>query len=200
MNSLKDTMTERKQVEQSLENRLRFERLLSDLSARFVNLPPDRVDSEIDHGLKQILEFFRVDRAGLFRSLPHRSAYQITHAVYGEDVPSVPVGVELPMSSHPWASEKLVERHEVVSFSMLDDLPPEAYVDGQKYAERGIRSALNIPIVTGGAAVHVIAINSVKSERVWPEELFPRLHQAGYIGLQYYCFNCMKSCPVGQED
>jgi formate hydrogenlyase transcriptional activator len=174
-------MTERKQVEQALENRLRFERLLSELSARFVNIPPDRVDSEIDYGLRQILEFFQVDRAGLMRSLPDRSAYQITHGAYGEDVPPVPVGVELARSLYPWASEKLVEKHEVVSFSRLDDLPPEANVDRQTYAEWGIRSALDIPIITGGSAVHVIAINSVKSERVWPEELFPRLQLLGEI-------------------
>jgi formate hydrogenlyase transcriptional activator len=174
-------MTERKQVEQALENRLRFERLLSDLSARFVNIPPDRVDSEIAYGLRQILEFFQVDRVGLLRSLPDRSAHQITHGVYGENVPSVPVGVELPRSLYPWAFEKLVEKHEVVSFSRLDDLPPEAGVDRQTYAEWGIRSALDIPIITGGSAVHVVAINSVKSERVWPEELFPRLQLLGEI-------------------
>jgi PAS domain S-box-containing protein len=49
-------MTEGKQVEQAVENRLRFERLLSDLSARFVKTPPDRVDSKIDYVLKQILK------------------------------------------------------------------------------------------------------------------------------------------------
>ncbi|HVP79952.1 MAG TPA: sigma 54-interacting transcriptional regulator [Thermodesulfobacteriota bacterium] len=174
-------MTVRKQVEQALENRLRFERLLSDLSARFINIPPDRVDSEIDYGLRQILEFFQVDRAGLMRSLPDRSGHQITHGVYGEDVPSVPVGVELPRSLYPWASEKLAEKHEVVYFSKLDDLPPEANVDRQTYAKWGIRSVLDIPIITGGSAVHVIAINSVKNERVWPEELFPRLQLLGEI-------------------
>jgi len=26
-----------------------------------------------------------------------------------------------------------------------------------------------------------------------------RLYQAGFIGFQYFCFNCMKSCPVGQK-
>ena len=166
MNSLKDTMTERKQVEQSLEDRLRFEQLLSDLSARFVNIPPDRVDSEIDFGLRQILEFFQVDRAGLMRSLPDKSAHQITHGVYAENVPSVPLGVELPRSLYPWAYKKLVEKHEVVSFSRLDDLPPEANVDKQTYAKWGIRSVLDIPIITGGSVVHVVAINSVKSERV----------------------------------
>ncbi len=27
---------------------------------------------------------------------------------------------------------------------------------------------------------------------------FWRLYQAGFIGFQYFCFNCMKSCPLGQ--
>jgi PAS domain S-box-containing protein len=174
-------MTVRKQVEQALENRLRFERLLSDLSARFVKIPQDRVDSEIDDGLRQILEFFQVDRVGLLRSLPDRSGHQITHGVYAENVPSVPLGVVLPRSIYPWAFEKMVEQHEVVSFSRLDDLPPEATVDKQTYAEWGVRSALDIPIITGGPVVHVIAINSVKSERIWPEELFPRVQLLGEI-------------------
>jgi formate hydrogenlyase transcriptional activator len=160
---------------------LEFERLLADLSAKFVGIPADQVDSVIDYGLRKILEFFQVDRAGLLRSLPHRSAYQITHVVCGEDVPPVTAGVELPISFHPWAFEKLAEKHEVVSFSRLDDLPPEAYVDRQAYTEWGIRSALDLPIITGGSAVHVIAINSVKSEQVWPEELFSRLQLLGEI-------------------
>jgi formate hydrogenlyase transcriptional activator len=173
--------TERKQVEQGMENRLRFERLLSDLSARLINIPSDREDSEIDYGLRQILDFFQVDRAGLLRSLPDRSGYQVLHGVYSEGVPAVPVRVELPRSIHPWAYEKLVIKHEVVFFSKLEDLPPEAKVDKQTYAHWGIRSNLVIPIVTGSPAVHVIAINSVKRERIWPEELFPRLRLLGEI-------------------
>ena len=174
-------VTEQKLAEGAQRERLQFEQLLSEVSARFVNISPDQVDSEIECGLRRILEFFEVDRAGLMRSLPDRSAYQITHGVYRDNVPSVPVGVELPRSIHPWAYEKLAEKHEVVAFSRLDDLPPEANVDKQTYAEWGLRSALDIPIITGGCAVHVIVINSVKSERVWPEELFPRLRLLGEI-------------------
>lgn len=28
---------------------------------------------------------------------------------------------------------------------------------------------------------------------------YRRLNQASSIGMQYYCFNCMKICPIGQE-
>ena len=174
-------VTDRKLSEDALKQRLRFEQLLSDLSARFVNISPDRVDSEIEYGLKQILTFFQVDRAGLVRTVPGKSAYQLTHIAYGEDVPSVPTGAEIPMSMNPWAYEKLILKREVVAFSRLDDLPPEASVDKKTWKEWGIRSNVNIPILVGEPIDHIIAINSVKRERVWPEGLFSRLQILGEI-------------------
>ena len=173
-------ITERKQAEEALKDRLWFERLLSGLSARFVNMPPDRVDSEIEDGLRQILEFGHVDRCALLRLLPDKSTFRITHAASSDDVPPVSVGIELPRSLYPWAYEKLAEKHEVVSISRLDDLPAEANVDRQTCIERGIRSYVNIPILVG-ESIDVIYISSVKSERVWPEALFPRLQLLGEI-------------------
>jgi len=35
--------------------------------------------------------------------------------------------------------------------------------------------------------------NLVKDVNFW------RLYQAGFIGFQYFCFNCMSSCPVGVD-
>ncbi len=35
--------------------------------------------------------------------------------------------------------------------------------------------------------------NLVKDVNFW------RLYQAGFIGFQYFCFNCMSSCPVGMD-
>jgi PAS domain S-box-containing protein len=174
-------ITEHKLAEEVLKERLGFEQLLSDLSARFVNIPPGQVDPEINLALKQLLEFFQVDRCGLVRTLPGRSAYQITHVACSEDVPPVPVGAELPISINPWAFEKLILKGEVVAFSRLDDLPPEANVDKQTWNEWGIWSNVNIPILIGEPVDHIISINSVKSERVWPEELFPRLRLLGEI-------------------
>ena len=44
---LEQENTENKWAEQNLQERLHFEQLLSDLSARFVNIAPDQVDLEI---------------------------------------------------------------------------------------------------------------------------------------------------------
>ena len=175
-----EDITERRRAEEALGERLRFEKLISDLSARFVNIPPEQVDSEIENGLRQILELFQVDRCALLRLLPAQSTYQITHAASSDHVPPVTAGGELPSSLYPWAYVKLAEKQEVVSVSRLDDLPPEAAADRQTCIERGIRSYLNIPILIG-EGVDVIYASSVKSERIWPEAYFPRLRLLGEV-------------------
>jgi PAS domain S-box-containing protein len=174
-------VTDIKLAEENLQERLRFEQLLSDLSARFVNIPPDRVDDEIEYGLKQILGFFQVDRCALLHVLPDRNSWKITHLAISEYAPPVPKGTELPQSINPWAYEKLTVKGEVVSFARVDEMPDEARVDKQTWIDWGIRSNLVIPILKSQSLVHLIAINAVQTERVWPEQFIPRLRLLGEI-------------------
>ena len=60
-------MTERKLAEQVLEERLKFETLLAELSARFINLPVDQIDSEIKEAQRRICEFLDLDRSTLWQ-------------------------------------------------------------------------------------------------------------------------------------
>ena len=55
------------QGRRELEERIRFEELLCDLSAAFVNLPADAVDKEIDHGLELVVKFLGADRGVLLQ-------------------------------------------------------------------------------------------------------------------------------------
>ena len=59
----------RKQAEQSLRERLLFEELLSAISARFINLSSERIDAEIHNAMQAVLNFFKVDRFALLRSI-----------------------------------------------------------------------------------------------------------------------------------
>ncbi len=170
-----------------LDERLRFERLISDLSSRLVKVAPERLDSEIERALKMILEFFKVDRCGLLQILLDKGVWVITHFALSDRTPPVPKGVQLPVSISPWAYEKLVEKRESVIFSRIDDLPFEAEVDKKTWTEWDIRSNLVIPILTHEPVTHVIAINSVKREHAWPEDFIPRLQLLGEIFI-----NCIE--------
>jgi PAS domain S-box-containing protein len=174
-------IAQRRQAEEALSERLRFERLLSDLSARFVNLPAEGLDREIERALEMVMAFFDVDRCGLVRTLPGKTAFQITHVAASAHAPPVPQGMEIPRSKNPWAYRKLVEKGEVVSFARVDDVPDEAHASKPFWRRMGIRSTLSIPILLGESVDYVITINAVQNERVWPEEIIPRLQLLGEV-------------------
>lgn len=176
---LKGEIKKRKQVGRSVRERLIFEELLSSISASFINLPADRVDAEIQHAMRAVMNYFKVDHFGLVEVLPNKKSWIVTHCVSSAGVPSIPVGMEHPSSNRQWAYDKLIIKREVVSFSKIDDLPAEANEDKEKYMAWGIRSTLNVPVLMEGPVVHVIVINSVKREREWPEEFVPRLQLLG---------------------
>ncbi len=64
----------------SLEEQLQFEAFISDLSARFINLPPNEVDNWVDQGLKQVVEFLGVDRGSLMQFLGENKVPVVTHS------------------------------------------------------------------------------------------------------------------------
>ena len=44
-----------------------FEKVIAKLSAEFVNLPSTKVEDHIVEGLKQIVEFLKIERSTLFK-------------------------------------------------------------------------------------------------------------------------------------
>src|SRR2546430_3622636 len=63
-----------------LDERLRFESLLSRLSTTFINLPADEIDGQIERGLQRIVEFLQIDRSGLAQFSEDGSALYSTHS------------------------------------------------------------------------------------------------------------------------
>ena len=51
-----------------LDKQLRFERLLAEISTFFINLPADRIDSEIEAAQRRVCEFLDLDRSALFQA------------------------------------------------------------------------------------------------------------------------------------
>ena len=100
---------------------------------------------------------------------------------FGRSLLCLSGGAVLPRAIHPWAMEMLFEKKQIQTFSSLDELPPEAHVSKRTWIEWGTRSTLNIPILIGESVDYAISINSVKSERVWPEAFIPRLRLLGEI-------------------
>jgi transcriptional regulator with GAF, ATPase, and Fis domain len=67
-------------LQAELEDRLRFETVLAELLARFVNLPPDRVDREIENAPRCLVEALQADRAALGHLTEDGRDFVVTHS------------------------------------------------------------------------------------------------------------------------
>jgi hypothetical protein len=115
------TSDDRHSSEQSApEKRLEFEKFLADLSGRLVALPPERVDDEIQNALKEVLEFFQIERCALLHLLPGKTLYRVEYNANANGISSPYVGITLPVSLFPWMTRKVAFEREVVSFARLE--------------------------------------------------------------------------------
>ncbi len=161
--------------------RAEFEKFLADLSARFITLPPEQVDDEIRNALKEVLEFFQIDRISLLRLLPGKTLWEVTHNADAAGISPYPIGTHLPVSLVPWAYKKLAEQREVFSFARTEELPEEAATDKQTFKKFGVRSGLYIPIAALRSSEYSLGISSASNDRTCPEEYIPRLRLLGEL-------------------
>lgn len=168
----------RRRAERALAERLRFETLLSDLSATFVALPAAEVNRQIEDALRRIVEALELDRATLAELLEHGRGVRIAYAWTREGVDPIPATFEA--REFPWIEWRLRHGH-AVCFSRLDELPGEAEADRRSLTRLGTRSFVAVPLVVGGAAVGVVAFATLRAERDWPGELIQRLRLLGEI-------------------
>ena len=155
--------------EKQAEQRLRFETLLSEISARFVNLPSDRIDSEIEDAQRHICELLDLDRSTLWQ-VPEREpgTALLTHIHQPQGSASPPEQMNA-MDFFPWSVKKVLAG-ETVIISKMTDLPPEASRDRENYGVFGAKSNVSVPLSVGeGAVFGLLTFAVMREERSWPE-------------------------------
>src|SRR5271155_3710189 len=164
----------------SLEELLAFERLLSDLSARFANVAGDQVVAEIEGALKRLLKFLGFDRSAFWEFVNADKQYFLcSAAVEGVEAPSRgPVPPELG-----WFAKELRADRTIVIRSDKD-IPAEAAAAAEYNRRAGIRSVLVIPLPVGSRVVAAIGFGAFRSTREWPAEFVARVTVIGEVMAQ----------------
>jgi PAS domain S-box-containing protein len=164
----------------SIEEYLEFERLLSDLSARFANVAVDQVVAEIESALKRLLEFLGFDRSAFWEFVDEKKQYFLCSvAVEGVDPPlRGPIPADLS-----WFARQLRAGRTIVIRSD-EDIPPEAAAAAEYNRRAGIRSVLVIPLPVAGRIVAAIGFGAFRSTRKWPAEFLARVTVIGEVMAQ----------------
>jgi PAS domain S-box-containing protein len=171
----------RQQSEKSLEERLRFEMLLADISARFVNLPSGRIDGAIADAQRHVCECLGLDLSALWQwSVDAPGLLTMTHIYRALEGPALPEPMDA-QEYFPWCRQQL-EEGKIVSVSSMADLPAEAIRDRETWCHYGIKTSLTLPMSVGdGLPIGALSFNTVRAERPWPEAIVKRLQLVSQI-------------------
>ncbi len=169
---LAGVIEERRQTRLALTERLRFETLLSDLSAMFAAGQPSTVDTDIETGLRRLVEDLGVDRATLTAIQASSDEVRVTHSWAREGV--TPLRAMIRGTEAPWIIGQL-RQGRVVRLGQPQDLPVDASVDRRAIERFGTRSAAVVPMVERGVTIGSLAVATVHGKRAWSDELLPRL-------------------------
>jgi len=156
-------------MQTELEERLRFETLLAEISSHFVNLPADRIESEIEDAQRRICHLLDLDRSSLWQ-VPAQEpcSLLLTHLHQPPGSQSPPERMN-GRDFFPWTVQKVLGG-ETVIISKMTDLPPEADKDRESFGVFGAKSNVSVPLSTGGGPIFgVLTFAALNNERSWPE-------------------------------
>lgn len=160
---------DRRRMELSLAERLRFEQLLSSLATAFSHLSAADFDRAVQHGLRQVVDFLGVDRGSLIEFTRDGTAAR-----------SWAVEEWMEVGEFPWMTARL-QRGEVINVSQLEELPDEAAVDRQSYLLHRVKPQVAVPLLVSGIVVGGLVFSTVGAERARSDELIQQLHLLGEV-------------------
>ena len=168
-------ITEGKQMEEQLKERLRFETMLAEISGRFVNLPSDRIDSEIEDAQRCVCECLDLDLSAVWQGSPQdQDGVTMTH-LYRRVAGPPPPEPMVARLHFPWFWRQ-IRAGNIVKLSSLAELPEEAALDREYCTYFSVKSNLSLPLSAGGGTPFgVVAFNTTLEEHTWPEEIVRRL-------------------------
>ncbi len=163
-------ITERKLTEERLRQRMEIEDMVTKLSAGFINLSTEEVDSHIQAAMKEIGLFTGVDLCYLDLISPDgRHILRSYEWLSKNSVPSADDYAGFDLEPFHWLMARQ-HRQEVVHIPRIADLPPEANFEKELWLSQGRRSVLNIPLILDDNLFGTLGFANEREEKEWVEE------------------------------
>jgi len=153
---------------------------LTELSVRFINLPPDQVDAEIENAQRRICEFIGIDLLALWQFSDEASGFFALTHLYSAQSGLLPPQLRA-REDFPWFLQQMTA-NRIVAISSLDELPAEAARDREMARSLGVKSNLTIPLSIGSEPpIGILGFNTTTKERDWPQDLVKQLQLVARI-------------------
>jgi transcriptional regulator with GAF, ATPase, and Fis domain len=171
----------RRQAELEAERLHQFERVITEVAAKFVDIAPEAVDEEIDTALQRICEFADADLVSLLEwDGPEQSTLRVSHKWGAESIDRSYFGGEILARESPWLVSQLRVAEPLV-ISDLDDFPAAATAERTMCERAGIQSIVWIPFLAATGIESFIVLATVNRPGLSLDSLTPQITMAGNI-------------------
>jgi PAS domain S-box-containing protein len=164
-------------AERELEEEMKFQRLISELSTFFIDLRPDQVDVGIDSALHRVLGALALDRISVLEFVENGSALRFTHVSDRQNGPQV--GTLVPCSDLPYLTTQLADNKTVIvsSFDRCFDMSTN---ERELMRSRGAQAGVFVPLEARGSVLGALAFIS-GLERRWSEKVATECTMLGQV-------------------
>lgn len=167
--SLLRDISRRKEDEESTKLHLMFEKIVSNISSRFINMPDYEIDAGIEKTLKEVCDFLGAIRGSIFLINDERTGMTLSHEWCADPSASQKSLIQSFAVEQFSYHASLLSNLEDVVLDSLDDLPPEAEAERKWYKENGFNPSFFVPIMSDDTLVGTMgfAAEDNKSHK-WP--------------------------------
>ena len=165
-------VAERNRAGRTLDERLEFERLVSEVSTSLISLPRGRLDAEIGSALGKVRVAMGLDRCSVYWYDAGQRSCRITHSAQAGDYP--PVRHAVAETELPWLLPRLQAGMTIVLDDVERDLPSDAIAERRYAAGYRSRSWLSVPVTVSRGVVFGVSFHTV-TQRNWSVEDVSRL-------------------------
>ncbi len=168
-------VTELNKARRELEERLKFEELVSEFSASLINVKIANIKNELNVWLERFARFLNVDKYALGEFEDDYKLYRFISTYINPELdPQPPVFPSKPVPPHGFT--EFLRKVDTVILENVDrdgSMLPESLM--QRLKEDGTKSALIFPLVAGDILLGSMLISSITREKKWPQHLVREL-------------------------
>ncbi len=179
----------RKKAVENIGELRRFEELLSQISATYINLPIEEIATTLKNDFERLGRLLKADRFNLYLINEDRTTFNLEEQfawwphedelfirkIEREDIKTRALFEKSRYLFDRW------RRGEVCRFERLEDLPEEAGDVKAILAKFGAKSYLSIPITLAGSTAGALSVVTTHHYQAWSDDLIPRLRLFGEV-------------------
>ncbi len=174
-------ITERKKVEQNLEEHLALQQLILGISTKFIGLIGVEFEQAIQNTLGEIGRYFDVDTVRLYQLSLQGDVLKIRNMWLSPDIAPPKEMPEIHKMKYSSLAAHYAQGESVV-FGCLDECPQ--LPDLQKILKFfGTKAGIGVPLEVDDSGVDIFAMDKVQSEHIWPADIITQSKAIGKVML-----------------